>query len=191
MGFSLNLLFPTGEFANKSYPAYFSPSAGYVIPPQKETYDVGLGGSFTISFPMDRTLALRLNLSGSAENGTNRAPGETTINLRHSQFNLGGELQIFPQGTAFRHRGLYFVAGLSADFETFDRSFGDPLYDYTDTTRKSRLGATGGLGHSFGYDAGMRFTLEATFHKTISGNDVNAGDPPSTDFLKVAFGFVF
>ncbi len=191
MGFSLNLLFPTGDFASKTYPAYFSPSAGYVIPPQKESYDVGLGGSFTISFPMDRTLALRLNLSGSAANGTNRAPGETTINLRHSQFNLGGDLQIFPQGTAFRHRGLFFVAGLSADFETFDRSFGDPLYDYTDTTRKSRLGATGGLGHSFGYDAGMRFTLEATFHKTLTGNDVNAGDPPSTDFLKVAFGFVF
>lgn len=191
MGFSVNLLFPTGDFASKTYPAYFSPSAGYVIPPQKESYDVGLGGSFTISFPMDRTLALRLNLSGSVANGTNRAPGETTINLRHSQFNLGGDLQIFPQGTAFRHRGLFFVAGLSADFETFDRSFGDPLYDYTDTTRKSRLGATGGLGHSFGYDAGMRFTLEATFHKTLTGNDVNAGDPPSTDFLKVAFGFVF
>ena len=191
VGFSLNMQFPTGEFASTTYPAYFSPSAGRTIPAQKETYDVGLGGSFTVSFPMDRNLALRLNLSGSAENGTNRAPGENTINLRHSQFNLGGELQIFPQGPAFRHRGLYFVAGLSADFEQFDRSFGDPLYDYTDTTRKSRLGATGGIGHSFGYDAGMRFTLEATFHKTLTGNDVGAGDPPSTDYVKLGFGFVF
>jgi hypothetical protein len=191
MGFSLNLLFPSGEFASKTYAPYYSPSAGYVIPAQKETYDVGIGGSFTVSFPVDRSLAIRLNLSGSAENGTNRAPGESTINLRHSQFNLGGELQIFPQGTAFRHRGLYFVGGLSADFEQFDRSFGDPLYDYTDTTRKSRLGATGGIGHSFGYDAGARFTLEATFHKTITGNDIDAGDPPSTDFLKVSFGWVF
>ena len=191
VGFSLNLLFPTGDFASKTYPPYYSPTAGYVIPAQKETYDVGLGGSFTVSFPMDRNLAIRLNLSGSAENGTNRAPGEATINLRHSQFNLGGDLQIFPQGTAFRHRGLYFVAGLSADFEQFDRSFGDPAYDYTDTTRKSRLGATGGIGHSFGYDAGLRFTLEATFHKTLTGNDVNAGDPPSSDFVKIGFGFVF
>jgi hypothetical protein len=194
VGFSLNLQVPTGEFASKTYPAYFSTSDGRVIPAQKETYDVGLGGSFTVSFPMDRTLAIRLNLSGSAENGTNRAPGETTINLRHSMFNLGGDLQIFPQGTAFRHRGLYFVAGLSADFEQFDRSFGD-LNSYNnynvDTIRKSRLGATGGIGHSFGYDAGMRFTLEATFHKTLTGNDVNAGDPPSTDFVKVGFGFVF
>ncbi|HCZ33983.1 MAG TPA: hypothetical protein DHV93_11335 [Holophagaceae bacterium] len=191
MGFSLNLLFPTGEFASKTYAPYYSPSAGYVIPAQKETYDVGIGGSFTVSFPVDRSLAIRLNLSGSAQNGTNRAPGESTINLRHSQFNLGGELQIFPQGTAFRHRGLYFVGGLSADFEQFDRSFGDPLYDYTDTTRKSRLGATGGIGHSFGYDAGARFTLEATFHKTLTGNDFDAGDPPSTDFVKVGFGWVF
>lgn len=191
VGFSLNLLFPTGDFASTTYPAYFSSSAGRVIPPQKETYDVGLGGSFTVSFPMDRNLAIRLNLSGSAENGTNRAPGESTINLRHSQFNLGGDLQIFPQGTAFRHRGLYFVAGLSADFEQFDRSFGDPLYDYTDTTRKSRLGGSLGIGHSFGYDAGMRFTLEATFHKTLTSHDVDAGDPPSTDFVKLGFGFVF
>lgn len=191
MGFSLNLTFPTGEFASTTYPSYFSNSAGRVIPIQKETYDVGLGGSFTVSFPMDRNLAIRLNMSGSAEDGANRAPGETTINLRHSIFSLGGDMQIFPGGTAFRHRGLYFVAGLSADFEQFDRSFGDPQFDYTDTTHKSRLGATAGIGHSFGYDAGMRFTLEATFHKTITGNDVNAGNPPSTDFVKVGFGFVF
>lgn len=191
IGFSLNLLFPTGEFSSKTYPAYYSPSAGYTIPPQKETYDVGLGGSFTVSFPVDRSLAIRLNLSGSAENGTNRAPGETTINLRHSQFNLGGDLQIFPDGTAYRHRGLYFVVGASADFEQFDRSFGDPLYDYTDTTRKSRMGGSIGLGHSFGYDAGARFTLEATFHKTLTSHDVDAGDPPATDFVKVGFGFVF
>lgn len=194
MGFSLNLIFPTGDFASKSYPPYFDPTAGYVIPTQKETYDVGLGGSFTVSFPMDRTVALRLNLSAASTNGTNRAPGERTINLRHSQFNLGGELQLFPQGTAFRHRGFYLLAGLSADFEQFDRSFGDPQYDYyynTDTTRKSRLGATGGFGHSFGFDAGMRFTLEATFHKTLTSNDVNAGDPPSTDYVKLGFGFVF
>ena len=197
VGFSLNLQIPTGEFASKTYPAYFSVSDGRTIPPQKETYDVGLGGSFTVSFPVDRNLAIRLNLSGSAENGTNRAFGETTINLRHSMFNLGGDLQIFPQGTAFRHRGLYFVAGLSADFEQFDRSFGDLNSGYyynnynVDTTRKSRLGASGGIGHSFGYDSGMRFTLEATYHKTLTGNDVDAGDPPSTDFLKVGFGFVF
>ena len=197
IGFSLSLIFPTGDFASRTYPPYFSPSAGYVIPAQKETYDVGLGGSFTVSFPMDPHLAIRLNLSGSAENGTNSAPGEATINLRHSQFNLGGDLQIFPQGTAFRHRGLYFVAGLSADFERFERSFGDLNSNYyynnyaVDTTRKSRLGANGGIGHSFGYDAGMRFTLEATFHKTLTGNDVNAGDPPSTDYVKLGLGFVF
>jgi len=191
IGFSLNLLFPTGEFASKTYPAYYSPTAGYTIAPQKETYDVGLGGSFTVSFPVDRTLAIRLNLSGSAEDGTNRAAGETTINLRHSQFNLGGDLQIFPEGTAFRHRGLYFVVGLSADFEQFDRSFGDPQYDYTDTTRKSRMGGSIGIGHSFGYDAGARFTMEATFHKTLTSHDVEAGDPPPTDFVKVGFGFVF
>ena len=191
LGFSVNLMVPTGDFASQGYPAYYSPSAGRVIPAQKESYDVGLGGSFTASFPMDRTLALRLNLSASSASGTNRAPGETTINLRHSMVNLGGDLQIFPNGTAYRHRGLYFLAGLSADFERFDRSFGDPTWDYTDTTNKSRLGATAGIGHTFGYDASSRFTLEASFHKTLTGNDISGGNPPSTDFLKVSFGWVF
>ena len=197
IGLSLNLIFPTGDFASRSLPPYYSTNAGRIIPTQKETYDVGLGGSFTVSFPMDPTLAIRLNLSGSTENGTNRAYNEPTINLRHSQFNVGGDLQIFPQGTAFRHRGLYFVAGLSADFEKFESSFGDLNSNYyynnyaVDTMRKSRLGANGGIGHSFGYDAGMRFTLEATFHKTLTGKDVNAGDPPSTDYVKLGLGFVF
>jgi hypothetical protein len=194
MGFSLNMTIPTGGFASTTYPAYSyldylnNPQ---VVPPQKETYDLGLGGSFTVSFPMDRNLAIRLNLSGSSENGINRAQGQSDINLQHSIFSLGGDLQIFPQGTAFRHRGLYFIAGLSADFERFDRSFGDPQYDATNTTNKSRLGGSLGLGHTFGYDAGMRFTLEATFHKTLTAHDVDAGDPPSTDFVKVGFGFVF
>ncbi len=196
MGFSLNLTIPTGEFGTKSYAPYIN-SSGNLVPVQKETYDAGLGGSFTVSFPMDRTLAIRLNLSGSAESGTNRAQGFDTINLRHSMFAIGGDLQIFPQGTAFRHRGLYFVAGLSADFEQFDRSFGDLNSSYyynnydVDTTHKSRLGGSLGIGHSFGYDAGVRFTMEATFHKTLTGNDVAAGNPPSTDFVKLGFGFVF
>ena len=195
IGFGLNLLIPTGDFASKKYADIDTTGNAFIA---KETYDVGLGGTFTVSFPVDRNLAIRLNLGGSAESGTSRATGYDTINLRHSMFNIGGDLQIFPQGTAFRHRGVYFVAGLSADFEQFDRSFGDIsssgyYYDNADvdTTRKSRLGATAGIGHSFGYDAGLRFTLEATFHKTLTGNDVSAGDPPSTDFLKLGFGWVF
>ena len=193
MGFSLNLMIPTGDFASIKSPEIDSAGNLFIA---KETHDVGLGGSFTVSFPMDRNLAIRMNLSGSAENGSSRAYNYPTVNLRHSQFNLGADLQIFPQGTAFRHRGFYFVAGLSADFEQFDRGFGDlssSYYnnDYVDTTRKSRLGANGGIGHSFGLDAGIRFTMEATFHKTLTGNNVDAGDPPSTDFVKLGFGFVF
>jgi len=190
-GFSLNLTVPTGGFASTTYPAYID-AFNNLVPPQKETYDVGLGGTFTASFPMDRNLAIRLNLSGSSEDGVNRAPGYSDLNLRHSIFSLGGDLQIFPQGTAFRHRGLYFLAGLSADFERFDASYGsDPTYYPDYTTNKSRLGGSVGIGHSFGYDAGMRFTLEATFHKTLTGKPVDAGDPPSADFVKLGFGFVF
>lgn len=189
-GFSINLLFPTGDFNNKNYPPYID-TYGNLVPTQKEGYDLGLGGTFFMSFPVDRSLAVRMSFSGAANTGTNTAPGQATINLRHSEFNLGGELEVFPNGTAYRHRGLYFLGGISADFEQFDRSFGDPNWDYTNTTRKSRMGATVGIGHSFGYDAGARFNLEFTFHKTITGNNVDAGDPPNTDYLKLGLGWVF
>ncbi len=190
MGFSLNLLIPTGDFNSKSYPPYFDAS-GNLIPTQTDSYDLGLGGTFFLSFPVDRSVAFRLSFSGAANTGTNTAPGQATINLRHSEFNLGGEVELFPDGGAYRHRGLYFLGGLSADFEQFDRSFGDPGWDYTNTTRKSRMGATVGIGHTFGYDAGARFTLECVFHKTLTGNNLNAGDPPNTDYLRVGFGWVF
>ena len=64
-GFNLNLSFPTGAFSSTTYPAYLD-SFNNQVPPQKETYDVGLGGSFTASFPMDRNLAIRLNLGGTS-----------------------------------------------------------------------------------------------------------------------------
>ncbi len=190
LGVSLNLLFPVGEFNSKTYPPYVD-STGNVVPTQTEGYDLGLGGTFYLSFPMDRSLAMRLSFSGASNTGTNTAPGQATINLRHSQFNLGGELEIFPDGSAYRHRGLYFLGGISADFEQFDRSFGDPGWDYTNTTRKSRMGATVGVGNTFGYDAGARFTLELVYHATITGNDLAAGDPPSTDYLRLGLGWVF
>jgi hypothetical protein len=193
-GLSLNLTLPTGAFNSTTYPPYTSPfnQGGALDAPQRETYDVGLGGSFTASFPTDRTLAIRLNLGYTSETGTNSAPSYPNANLQHSMFSVGGDLQIFPQGGAYRHRGLYFLAGLSADFEQFSFSQGsDPNYFPDSSASKSRLGGTIGLGHTFGYDAGMRFNLEATFHKTLTGHDVGAGDPPSTDFVKLGFGVVF
>lgn len=187
LGFSLNLGFPTGDFRNKTYP----PSS-QVATPQSEGYDVGLGGQFTISVPVDPKVAIRLNLGGQVTDGTNAAAGFDRINLRHQLFSVGGEVQVFPgTGSAYRHLGTYVLGGVSADFERFDRSFGTPNVDFTDTTRKSRMGGTLGLGHSFGSDAFGRFTLEGAFHKTLSGNNTSAGDPPSTDFVKLSLGWVF
>ncbi len=188
VGVALNLSFPTGAFQNTTYPA--NTSLG--IPQQQEGYDVGLGAQCTIGFPVDPKVALRLNFCGQGSDGSNTAPGKDRINLHHNIFSIGGEAEIYVgRGSAFRHRGTYLIGGISADFERFDRSFGDPNTDYTETSRKSRMGGTVGMGHSFGYDGGGRFTLETVFHKTLSGNDTGAGDPPSTDFVKVGFGWVF
>lgn len=184
---SLNLILPTGGFRSTTY----GPTASLPVN-QEEGHDLGLGGQFTISFPLDPKLAIRLNLSGHAVDGSNTAPGYDTINMRHYMFSVGGDLQIFTM-SAHRHRGTYFLAGLSADFERFDRSYddiGDPWSD-VDTVRKSRLGGNVGLGHTFGLDAGVRFNLEATYHATLNGKDEAKGEPPSTDFVRLSFGFVF
>jgi hypothetical protein len=186
-GIALNLAFPTGEFRNKTYPP-----TSTVNTTQTEGYDIGLGGQFTISFPVDPKVAIRMNFGGQTTDGTNTAPGEDTINLQHQMYSLGGEVQVFPgTGSAYRHQGTYVLGGVSADFERFDRSFGTPNVDFTATTRKSRMGGTIGVGHSFGYDAFGRFTLEGVFHKTLSGNRSSAGDPPSTDFVKLSCGWMF
>lgn len=184
---ALNLILPTGGFRSTTY----GPSASLPVS-QEEGYDLGLGGQFTISFPVDPKLALRLNLSGHVVDGSNTAPGYDDINLRHYMFSVGGDLQIFTV-SAHRHRGTYFLAGVSADFERFDRSFDDieDSWADVDTVRKSRLGGNVGIGHTFGYDAGVRFNLEATFHATLNGKDESKGDPPSTDFVRLSFGFVF
>ncbi len=190
-GVAFNLVMPTGDFNNKTYPP-----SGSVLASQNEGYDLGFGGQFTVSFPVDPKLAIRLDFGGQVTDGSNTAPGYDKINLRHTMFSVGGDLQIFTE-SAYRHRGTYFIVGLSADFERFERSFGNlddnyyDNYDDVDTTRKSRLGGNFGIGHTFGYDAGLRFTLEATYHKTLTGNDTAKNDPPNTDFVRVSFGCVF
>ncbi len=186
-GVALNLILPTGGFRSTTY----GPTPSLPVY-QEEGYDLGLGGQFTLSFPVDPKLAIRLNVGGHAVDGTNTAPGYDTINLRHSLFSLGGDLQIFTQ-SAYRHRGTYFLAGLAADFERFDRSFDDISQPWADldTTRKSRLGGNLGIGHTFGGNAGVRFNLEATFHTTLNGNDEAKGEPPSTNFVRLSLGFVF
>jgi len=187
LGVGLNLILPTGGFRSTTYPPTTS-----VLVNQNEGYDVGLGGQFTISFPVDPKLAFRMNFGIQATEGSNTAAGYDKINLRHVMYSLGGDLQIFTQ-SAYRHRGTYFLAGLAADFERFDRSFDNfsNWYADVDSTRKSRLGGNFGIGHTFGFDAGTRFTLEATYHKTLSGNDTANSEPPSTDFVRISFGCVF
>ncbi|HJU82796.1 MAG TPA: hypothetical protein VJ600_01160 [Holophagaceae bacterium] len=191
LGFTIDLIQPTGDFDSKTYP----PTTN-VLTPQTESYDVGLGAAFTVSFPLERAVAIRMNLNFNSNDGKNTAPGYATLDIRHTMFNVGGDIQIFPGQGAFRHRGFYFLGGISADFETFEQR--DPSYNYYyyydnyyTTDRKSRMGGQIGFGHSFGGDAGARFTLELLYHTSLSAHDTNAGDPPATSYVKAGFGWVF
>jgi hypothetical protein len=77
-GCSLNLNIPTGDFASHTI------DATYAEPfPKKETYDIGLGGQFTASFPIDPHVAFRLEVFGQSENGRNHADGYADLKLRH------------------------------------------------------------------------------------------------------------
>lgn len=191
IGFGINLGFPTGDFRSKTYP----PTTD-VLTEQTEGYDVGIGGQMTISFPVDPTFAFRLDFNAMSTEGTNTAAGYQDLTLKHELFGIGGDMQFFLNGGAIRHRGTYLLLGASADFERFDRSNSNSTWDWwgdnsTVTTRKSRLAGTAGIGHSFGYGGGTRFSLEVTFHKTLTGNDSAKNEPPSADFMKVSFGWVF
>lgn len=188
---TVDLIAPTAGFSSTTYP----PTTG-VLTPQTEAYDVGLGFDFGLSFPTTRATAIRLNFAYNGNSGTNTASGYDTINLRHSALSIGGDFQVFPGQGAWRHRGFYLLGGLSADFERFERSFGnftywDNYYYGVDTTNKSRMGGELGFGNTFGGDAGPRFTLEVTYHTSLTGHNAAAGDPPATSFVRAGFGWVF
>lgn len=191
LGFGINLGIPTGDFHSKTYPP-----TGNVLTEQTDGYDVGIGVQLTVSFPVDPTFAIRLNFNTMSTSGTNTASGYKDLTLKHELFGIGGEMQFFLNGGALRHRGTFLLLGASADFERFDRGDSNTAWDWwgdnsTDTTRKSRLAGTAGIGHTFGYRGGNHFNLEATFHKTLTGNDIAKNEPPSADFMKVSFGWVF
>jgi hypothetical protein len=190
---SLSVSLPVGEFAEKTYGPTNNVNAK-----QTEGYDGGIGGQFTMSFPLSRNAAFRAGLGFNSSRGTNTAPGYDTVYLRHSMFSLTSELQIFTQN-AYQHKGSYIVAGISSNFERFERSFDDfwdddYYYSYgieRDVERKTRLGGIIGFGHTFFTGSGINFVTEISYHTTLTKKDFYRDDPPATDFIKITFGLVF
>ncbi|MBP1628271.1 MAG: hypothetical protein H6Q00_2746 [Holophagaceae bacterium] len=183
IGLGLNLSFPTAAFARSEYAPVLQGD-----PNQVETYDLGVGAQLTASFPLDQHVAFRAVMAYQSTSG-NYTDGYDRINLQHNVFSLGGEIHIFPE-SAYRQRGPYLFGGLSADFERFDRSYGEVNVDYTESYNKSRLGGTVGIGNSFPMGS-SRWILEAAYHTSLTSTDVSAGNPPATSFVRVTVGWVF
>jgi hypothetical protein len=190
-GLGLSLSIPTGGFNNSTY---FPAGQGGV--PSQESYDTTLGGQFTVSFPVDRQFAWRLDVYGQSTTGEDTAPNYPSYNLQHQLLSLGGEAQFFPgTGDAYRHRGTYLVGGVSADFERFSSSYGDP--DWSGGSRnRTRLGGLIGVGYSFRPFGRWRTNGEVAFHKTLT--DTGTTEPtayspatPPADFLRLTYGIVF
>jgi len=193
-GLSIFLSIPTGRFAEEKIPELIDEMRVTAT----DGYDIGLGGNFTMSFPLQKTLAFRVGFGGGSSRGTSTVPNEDTIFLRHTLFSLSGEFQIFFDD-AYRHRGTYAIAGISGDFEKFERSWDDRWDDPPfvgnnsplDVTRPSRLAGNFGLGHTF-YGSDIKFTTEITYHTTFTNKDVNSVNyVPPADFIRISFGLVF
>jgi hypothetical protein len=189
-GLSVLMSIPSGRFAETKYNEIIDDMPAIAT----EGYDVGIGGQFTMSFPLQKTLAFRAGIGGMTSRGTSAVPGHETIFLRHTLFNLSGEFQIFFDD-AYRHRGTYAIAGISGDFERFERSFEDRWDDFfsysdVDVTRKSRLGGILGMGHTF-YGSSVKFTAEVAYHATLTNKDFNLGEPIGTDFIRISLGWIF
>ena len=190
-GLSINLAVPTGALAGTNYPG----DASQGSPSSRDTYDVGGGAEFTMSFPVDKAFALRLSLGGQSFTGTSKVSGYA-FNLTEQLFSVGAQAQFFlAGGNAYRQSGTYLLAGAALDFERFDFDSHDGSYwnsdDYSsDTLNKTRVGAVVGIGHSFRPAGGMRWFMEGAFHKTLTQTSTAAGDPPAADFVRFSFGVI-
>ena len=191
-GLSIFLTIPSGRFAETKYEEIIEGVPAIAT----EGYDIGIGGNFTLSFPLQKTLAFRLGFGGMSTRGTSTMLGEDTIFLRHTLFSLSGEFQIFFDD-AYKHRGTYAIAGVSGDFEKYERSFDDDWddrrndwYREVDVTRKNRLAGNVGIGHTF-YGGDVKFTTEITYHSTLTNKDVTLGNPIPADFVRISFGLTF
>jgi hypothetical protein len=191
-GVGLALSVPTGALDSTSYPP-----SGPVTSPAKESYDSTLGAQFTVSFPMDRRTAIRLDIYGESSTGTNSAPGYSSFDLRHRLLSIGGEFQVFPgMGSAERHRGGYLLGGLSLDLERFDSNQDSAYYNSSGVDR-TRLGGLVGAGFSFRPYGFWRSNVEVAYHKTLSntnaGSDAASISPgtPAADFIRFTYGIIF
>ena len=186
-GVAINVAAPTGAFNTTNYPANaFNQS------PTQESYNGGGGADFLVVVPMNRVLALRFRAGFESFSGSATSAGYYSLNLSDQMVSLGGVAQIFfGNGNAARQTGTYMLAGACVDMEQFGSSYGDPEYNPSSTTSKTRFAGEIGAGHTFRSRWGGRYFLEASYHKTLTTNNVNAGDPPSADFVKFNFGFIF
>ena len=184
LGLGIMVGLPTGALDSTSYPDGAT-----------EAYSSGLGAKFTASWPVAHALAVRLNVSGITFNGTGSAPQTYNWNVQDSMFSVGGEAEYFlPDGSAERHLGTYLVGGLHSSFERFSASNYDPGFYPATTLEKTRLAATAGLGHTFRAYRRTRWSLEAVYHKTLTGtssNDAALVGFPASDYVELYTGFVF
>ena len=186
-GVNFSLDAPTDAFNNTTYGANSLSNS-----PTTVSYNSGAGVEFLVYQELSRAVALRYSVGYTTFTGSANSGGYYSLNIQDQMFSLGLAGQFFlGGGDAGRQSGTYLLAGAQVDFENFDTSFGDPNYDPSSSINKTRVGAILGVGHTFRSRWGLRYVLEGAYHKTLTNDNVNAGDQPAADFLKFSFGFIW
>jgi hypothetical protein len=199
MGVALTYATPQGAFSHSSFPA--NPASGYLTilpgtgfmptvlqgtPATSQDYNAGLGLQVTWSVPVDRTWAIRADASMRTFSGSATAPKYPSVGLRAGLATFGCDaLAFFGDGNAFQYQGSYLFGGLSMDIGMYSSAYMDPW----DSGSSTRVGATMGIGHSFKVSDYRRYTLEASYHTTLSGT--GATSPPSSDLFSISVGMIF
>jgi hypothetical protein len=186
-GLAFNLAAPTGAFNNTTYSANAANPA-----PTQFSYNSGAGFDFLVMVPVNRMFAMRYSAGYEAFTGSATSSGYYALNLSDEMFTVGATAQLFlGDGNANRQSGTYLLGGVCLDLERFANSYGDPTYDPSNSTNQTRFGAQVGIGHTFRSRWGGRYLMEASYHKTLTSDNTNAGDPPPADYLKFNFGWIF
>jgi hypothetical protein len=172
---------PVGNFGGIDIPAI----PGSLLVPQTKGYDPGFGARLTMTFPLfSRLLAFRAGAGFAYNAGAITAYGHPDIGLGYTAVGAGGELQVFFD-ESFKHRGTYVFGGAAVNNETFSES------DTSHTTKKTRLGATAGLGHTFSPRTGKGgWTIELAYHATLTDRNA-AGGTVAADYVRLGAGYVF
>jgi len=190
LNISIGAMVPIGPFRETVHPLPTESD-----PRRVEGYDVGVGGWLNWNLALAGPLASRMGLFWTGTEGTCKADGYGTVKVEREMTSFTVGLALYYPSAA-KPNGFYVHGNASADFDHTTMTYRPPddfwanifQHDVTELNRRSRFGGMAGFGYV--WDAGIRFTLEVGWHRTLTGSRKGEWEHPPTDFVVVSAGFM-